>query len=190
MRFTSDIEVRKEIWRIALWWVDTPLLSYLFKIPQLRVVTLKSVISLVDVRQMNKILRRGLLSLGSLFQKLIPLRLLHILPKMKSRVLKDAQLPLRFLRLKTLNWILRWPVSRWTFSELSDVFQLRLQLFFWAYYFVITWIFVLRHWIVGTLIKSVPRFLFVLLKIDCLIFLFYGAFCVYHSVFSLTFLGI
>ena len=187
MRFTSDIEVRKEIWRIALWWVDTPQLSYWLKIPQLRVVTLKSVISLVNVRQMNKILGRRL---AGLFQKLIPLCLLHILPKMESRVLKDAQFPLRFLRLKTLNWILRWPVSRWTFPELSDVFQLRLQLFFRAYYFIITWIFVLRHWIVGTLIKSIPRFLFVLLKIDCLIFLFYGAFCVYHSVFSLTFLGI
>ena len=184
MRFTSDIEVRKEIWRIALWWIDTPQLSYWLKIAQLRVVTLKSVISLVDVRQMNKILRRRL---AGLFQKLIPLRLLHILPKMKSRVLKDAQFPLRFLR---LNRILRWPMSRWTFPELSDVFQLRLQLFFWTHYFFIAWIFVLRHWIMGTLIKSIPRFLFELLKIDCLIFLFYGAFCVYHSVFSLTFLSI
>ena len=79
-------------------------------------------ISLVDVRQMNKILGRLLLSLASLFQKLIPLRLLHILPKMKSRVLKDAQLPRGLLGLKTLNRILRWPVSRWTFPELSQVF--------------------------------------------------------------------
>lgn len=65
MRFISqEIEVRKEMIRcFSFWRVDAPQLGNWLEIPQLRVVTLENVIILVDVRQMNKVFGRLLLSL-------------------------------------------------------------------------------------------------------------------------------
>ena len=61
-------------------------------------VALEDVVVLVDVGEMDVVLLRlFLFRFTGLFEKLVSLRLLHVLPELEAGVLEDAELPLGLL---------------------------------------------------------------------------------------------